>query len=100
MDEQTASSSRRAGTRGSGPGAESAVHGDACAGPLMRFGSDRGIRIHLIASHSGILILIALLFVLPLLGSQTGYNLNVASQAISGGTEALIRITLHLTGNV
>jgi Zn-dependent protease len=47
----------------------------------------------------GMLILIALLFLLPLLGSQTGYNLNVASQAISQGTEAVIRAVLHLTGN-
>jgi Zn-dependent protease len=48
----------------------------------------------------GMVILIALLFLLPLLGSQMGYNLSLASQAISGGTQALIRIILHVTGNV
>ena len=47
----------------------------------------------------GMLILIALLFLLPLLGSQTGYNLSLASQAISEGTQAVIRVILHLTGN-
>jgi Zn-dependent protease len=47
----------------------------------------------------GMLILIGLLFLLPLVGSQTGYNLNVASQAISQGTEAVIRAVLRLTGN-
>jgi len=47
----------------------------------------------------GMLILITLLFLLPLLGSQTGYNLNVASQAISQGAQAVIRAVLHLTGN-
>jgi Zn-dependent protease len=47
----------------------------------------------------GMMILIALLFLVPLLSTQTGYNLNVASQALSRGTQALIRIILHLTGN-
>ncbi len=47
----------------------------------------------------GMLILIALLFLLPLLGSQTGYNLNLLSGWISGGTQALIGVILRLTGN-
>ena len=47
----------------------------------------------------GMLILITLLLLLPLLGSQAGYNLNVASQAISQGAQAIIRAVLHLTGN-
>ncbi len=47
----------------------------------------------------GMLILIALLFLPPLLGSQTGYNLNLVSDWISGGTQALIGVILRLSGN-
>jgi Zn-dependent protease len=47
----------------------------------------------------GMLILIGLLFLLPLLGSQTGYNLNLVSEWISRGTQALIGVILRLTGN-
>jgi hypothetical protein len=47
----------------------------------------------------GMMILIALLLLLPLLSTQTGYNLNIVSQALSQGTQGVIRIVLYLTGN-
>jgi Zn-dependent protease len=48
----------------------------------------------------GLLVLIALLVLLPLLGSQTGYNLNFASATISQGTQAVIAAILRLSGNM
>jgi Zn-dependent protease len=48
----------------------------------------------------GMMILIGLLIVLPLLGSQLGVNLGFVSHLISISTNAVIRAILRLTGNV
>ena len=48
----------------------------------------------------GMMILIGLLFVLPLLGSQLGVDLGFVSHFISSSTSAVIRGILRLTGNV
>ncbi|MDQ8731025.1 site-2 protease family protein [Bradyrhizobium sp. LHD-71] len=47
----------------------------------------------------GMLILITLVILIPLLGSQLGANLNFASQAISAATGFVIRMVLLVTGN-
>jgi Zn-dependent protease len=47
----------------------------------------------------GMLILIAILILLPLAGSQFGLNLDVISQALRKATDAIIGIILLLTGN-
>jgi Zn-dependent protease len=47
----------------------------------------------------GMVILIALLFLMPVLGSRTGYNLNLLSEWISEGTRVLISLILRLSGN-
>jgi Zn-dependent protease len=47
----------------------------------------------------GMLILIAILIVLPLAGSQFGLNLDVISQVLQRATNAIIGIILLLTGN-
>lgn len=46
----------------------------------------------------GMVILLLLLFVLPLLGQQTGLDLNILSWLIAGPTDALIRLVLAVTG--
>jgi Zn-dependent protease len=48
----------------------------------------------------GMMILIGLLIVLPLLGSQLGVDLSFVSHLISISTDAVIRAILRLTGNV
>jgi Zn-dependent protease len=48
----------------------------------------------------GMIILIGLLIVLPLLGSQLGIDLGFVSHAISSATQAVISAVLRLTGNV
>jgi Zn-dependent protease len=48
----------------------------------------------------GLLILVGLLIVLPMLGTQLGMNLSVVSQALALATGILIKAILHLTGNV
>ena len=48
----------------------------------------------------GLMILIGLLIILPLLGSQLGINLNFVSHLISVATNAVIRTILRLTGNI
>ena len=48
----------------------------------------------------GMMILIGLLIVLPLLGSQLGVDLSFVSHLISISTNAVIRAILRLTGNV
>jgi Zn-dependent protease len=48
----------------------------------------------------GMMILIGLLIVLPLLGSQLGVDLSFVSHFISGATEAIIKGILLLTGNI
>ena len=48
----------------------------------------------------GLMILIGLLIILPLLGSQLGINLNFVSYLISVATNAFIRTILRLTGNI
>jgi len=48
----------------------------------------------------GIPILIGLLFLLPLLGSQLGLNLSIVSHAIGIATAAVIEVILRLTGNL
>ena len=47
----------------------------------------------------GLLILMALLFLLPLLGAQLGIDLNVISHLIATPIEALLRFILWLTAN-
>jgi Zn-dependent protease len=46
----------------------------------------------------GMLILLLFLFVIPYLGEQTGYDLNILSWLIGAPTEALIRLVLAITG--
>jgi Zn-dependent protease len=48
----------------------------------------------------GLMILIGLLIILPLLGSQLGINLNFVSYLISVATSAVIRAILTLMGNI
>ncbi len=47
----------------------------------------------------GMLILIGLLFILPMLGSQLGVDLNVIAWVMSGPVNIVIRSILQLTGN-
>jgi Zn-dependent protease len=47
----------------------------------------------------GLLILIGLLFILPMLGSQMGIDLNIVSQTIASSTGAIIDAILRMTGN-
>jgi Zn-dependent protease len=47
----------------------------------------------------GMLILIAILILLPLAGSQFGLNLDVISAILRNATDAIIRFILLLTGN-
>jgi Zn-dependent protease len=46
----------------------------------------------------GLLILLLFLFVIPYLGEQTGYDLNILAWLIGTPTEALIRFVLAITG--
>jgi Zn-dependent protease len=48
----------------------------------------------------GMMILIGLLILLPLLGSQLGVDLGFVSHLISSATDTVIRIILRLTGNI
>ncbi len=48
----------------------------------------------------GMIILVGLLILLPLLGSQMGLDLNFVSRFISVSTDAVIRLILRLTGNI
>jgi len=48
----------------------------------------------------GMIILIGLLILLPLLGSQLGLDLNFVSRLISTSTDAVISAILRLTGNI
>ena len=50
--------------------------------------------------HYGMMILIGLLIVLPLLGSQLGVDVSFVSHFISTATGAAINIILRLTGNM
>ena len=59
---------------------------DALAFPLARL------------ERYGMLILLLFLFVLPYVGEQTGYNLNILGWLIGAPTEALIRFVLAITG--
>ena len=47
----------------------------------------------------GMAIIIGLLFILPILGSNLGIDLNVLGWLISGPTHALIELIIRLTGN-
>jgi len=47
----------------------------------------------------GMIILIAALFVLPVLGRQMGVNLDILSRLIAGPIEEIIRAIVRLTGN-
>jgi Zn-dependent protease len=47
----------------------------------------------------GLLIIIGMLFILPMLGSQLGMDLNVLAWLFSGPANAVIGTILHLTGN-
>jgi Zn-dependent protease len=46
----------------------------------------------------GMLIIIGALFILPMLGTQLGADLNVVGWLISGPVDAVIRIILHIAG--
>ena len=48
----------------------------------------------------GFPILIGLLFILPLLGTQFGWDLNFISRLIGGSANAVIEVVLRFTGNV
>ena len=48
----------------------------------------------------GMAILIGLLIVLPVLGTQTGMDLSFVSHLISGATEAVVMFILRWTGNL
>ena len=48
----------------------------------------------------GLAILIGLLIVLPLLGTQLGIDLNVISRALAISTSAIIEAILVVTGNI
>ena len=48
----------------------------------------------------GMAILVGLLIILPLLGSQTGVDLSFVSRWISTATEAVLTLILRLTGNL
>jgi Zn-dependent protease len=48
----------------------------------------------------GMVILLGLLIVLPMLGSQFGWDLDFVSQVISSITDAVLSVILRLTGNV
>ena len=47
----------------------------------------------------GLPLLIGVLFILPILGTQLGINLSVVSRFVAGATYAVIRVILALTGN-
>jgi Zn-dependent protease len=47
----------------------------------------------------GMLILIGLIFILPMLGSQLGIDLNVVSQVVASSTSVIIGAILLMTGN-
>jgi hypothetical protein len=47
----------------------------------------------------GMMILIALLFLLPVVGAQVGVDLNIISYLVAAPTEAILRAILWLTGN-
>jgi Zn-dependent protease len=59
---------------------------DALAFPLARL------------ERYGMLILLLFLFVLPYVGQQTGYNLNILGWLIGAPAEALIHVVLAITG--
>ncbi len=48
----------------------------------------------------GMIILIGLLILLPLLGSQLGVDLGFVSHLISSATDAVVGVILRLTGNI
>ena len=60
---------------------------DAVASPLARL------------EPYGMLILIGLLFILPMLGTQLGVDLSIVSRVIASSTDAIIGGILRLTGN-
>jgi Zn-dependent protease len=60
---------------------------DVLAAPLARL------------ERFGMLIIIALLFILPMLGSQFGMDLNVLAWLISGPADSIIGVIVRLTGN-
>jgi Zn-dependent protease len=47
----------------------------------------------------GMLIIIALLFLLPMLGAQLGMNLNIVGLLLGRAVDAVIEIILQITGN-
>ena len=60
---------------------------DAVASPLARL------------EPYGLLILIGLLFILPMLGTQLGVDLSIVSRVIASSTDSIIGAILRLTGN-
>jgi Zn-dependent protease len=47
----------------------------------------------------GMIILIGLLFILPMIGTQVGLDLNIVSQSIAAVTDAVISVILRITGH-
>jgi Zn-dependent protease len=60
---------------------------DALASPLARL------------EPYGMPILIGLLFILPMLGTQLGVDLSIVSRVIASSTGAILHAILQLTGN-
>src|SRR5206468_12263615 len=60
---------------------------DALAFPLARL------------ERYGLLILLLFLFVLPYIGDQTGYNLNILGWLIGAPADALYQFVLTITGH-
>jgi hypothetical protein len=47
----------------------------------------------------GMMILIGVLFILPIIGTQMGLDLNIVSRSIAAVTDAVIGIILWITGH-
>ena len=47
----------------------------------------------------GLLLLIGLIFILPVLGAQLGFNLDFVSQLMAQSSNSIIGVVLHLTRN-
>ena len=74
------------------------LSGDDTAWRLGRISFDP--LVHIDPLPYGLLILIGLLFILPLLGSQLGIYLDPLSRLIMRSTNAVVGIILRLAGNI
>jgi Zn-dependent protease len=70
--------------------------GRIAVGLLPRFMANQLARLE----PYGMLILIALIVLLPLLGSRLGTNLDIVSRLISIATNVIIKVILHLAANI